>query len=199
MFPSRKSRGPLISASCERPGLRLFLFCCLFSLIVSAYWWNFEQRLAKIQPPDGSHSVINEGELLEKPQLSFLYAWRNKFQKEWNIPLLMQISTEELLLPEYPSSSLYMGVGLKRGEAVIAVPPLVRKALGEGLRLETEEQLGLCIRSAPAIAAYVAHEYGEEKQALPLDEQPHISVQQEAAAAVTRCFDQALNHIWEAL
>ncbi len=193
MIPSRKSRGPLISASCERQGLRLFLFGCIFCVIISAYWWNFEQRLAKIQPPDGSHSIMNQDHVLEKKELKYLYAWRSKFQKEWNIPLLLQISVPALELPPYATSTLYVGVGLSHAEAVIAVPPLVRKALGEGLRLEAEENLALCIKNSAAIAEYssLTRLEGQEEQLK--------AVKPAAAQAVTSCLDGALHHIWDAL
>ncbi len=192
MIPSRKSRGPLISPSCDRQGLRLFLFCCLFCLIVSAYWWNFERRLAKIQPPDGSHSIMNEDRVLQKKELKYLYAWRSKFQKEWNIPLLLQVSSGPLELPPYAASTLYVGVGVSHAEAVIAVPPLVRKALGEGLRLETEENLALCLKNSSAITTYgvlLREENLEEaEQAKPA-----------AGHALASCLDAGLNHIWDAL
>ncbi len=199
MFPSRKSRQSLISASCERPGLRMFLFCCLFSLIVSAYWWNFEQRLAKIQPPDGSHRVIDEDKLLSKSELRLFYAWRSKFQKEWNVPLLVQVSAGALQLPPYATSTLFVGAGLSHAEAVIAVPPLVRKALGEGLRLEAEEKLSLCIKNAAPITAYVQAGSAEE-QGLKISENTTLEeLKSGAAQAITHCLDASLNHIWDAL
>ncbi len=207
MLPTRKtlkSSGPLISPSCDRPGLRMFLLCCIFALTVSAYWWNFEQRMAKIQPPDGSHRVLNEDNLLGKSELKFLQAWRTKFQKEWNVHILVQVSAGPLELPPYPASTLYMGVGLAHTEAVIAMPGLVRKALGEGLRLEAEEELSLCLKNSSAITEYVqAQELtatkdaeGIQKNVGELSNEEKISA---AATATTQCLDATLNKIWDAL
>ncbi len=192
MFPSRKSRGPLISNSCERPGLRLFLFSCIFLLTISAYWWNFEKRMAKLQPPDGSHSIINQGDILQKEDLKFLYAWRNRFQKEWNVPLLIQVSTDFLELPPYPASTLFVGVGLSHGEAVIAVPPLVRKALGENLRLEAEENLALCIKNSAEITAH--KNLAEESSPEQLATSTHA-----ASSVIATCLDASFKHLWKAL
>ncbi len=202
MFPptsrkSRKSRTPasLISASCERPGLRLFLLGCLFMLIMSVYWWNFEKRMAKLQPPDGSHSIINQGDLLQKTDLDFLYAWRSKFQKEWNVPLLLQVSRGSLELPPYPASTLYMGVGVSHAEAVIAVPPLVRKALGEGLRIEAEETLSLCIKNElPAETVRIVTTDKDTQEESVMAEQKAL-----ASKVVAHCLDTALNHLWKSL
>ncbi len=192
MFPTRKSRGPLISESCERPGLRIFLFGCLFMLIVSAYWWNFENRLAKLQPPDGSHTIINTDGILQKEDLKLLYAWRSKFQKEWNVPLLIQVSAGFLELPPYPPSTLYVGLGLKHGEAVIAVPPLVRKALGEPLRLEAEESLALCVKNAQDITALVnMPPHSEEKE--------RSTATAMASHAAASCLNTAFNFLWKSL
>ncbi len=195
MFPSRKSRsrGPLISDSCKSPALRQFLFCCLFLFVVAAYWWNFEQRLAKLQPPDGSHSIVNQDDVLQKADLKLLYAWRSKFQKEWNIPLLIQVSRGLLELPPYPASTLYVGAGLMQKEAVIAVPPLVRKALGEGIRLELEENLALCLKKN------VLKE-GESADSLDFEAEERQKVQETLTSnAVTHCIETTLDTLWRSL
>ncbi len=203
---SRESRAlgkaaGLISESCEKPGLRAFLLGCIFLLIMSAYWWNFEQRLAKIQPPDGSHRVVNEDDILDKEQLRLLHAWRTRFQKEWNVQLLVQVSAGSLQLPPYPASTLYVGTGLEHAEAVIAVPPLVRKALGEGVRIEAEEGLALCIKKATPIIEYTTHSHGAEQDNIsPEQTAEQASAQIAAAGAATlHCLDATLQHIWDAL
>ncbi len=146
MFPPRKSLGPLISTSCDRPGLRLFILVCLFSLTMSAFWWNFERRIGDLKPEKKIQTIINDDGILTEESLLNFNIWREKFSKTWNIPLILQASAQELKLPPYPINSLYVGIGLKHHEAVIAVPPLVGKILGEGKRLQTEEGLSACLK-----------------------------------------------------
>ncbi len=151
MIPFRRNNGPLIAESCDRPGLRLFILLCLFAMTVSAFWWNFERRLEALKPAgENTHAILNEDKILSVENLKNLYHWREKFSKTWNIPLLLQASQGNLALPPYEVNTLYVGVGLAHQEAVVAVPPLVRKVLGEGARLQAEEGLALCLANNDA-------------------------------------------------
>ncbi len=148
MFFRRKS-GPLISASCERPGLRFFLLIGLFCLTFSAFWWNFERRMEQINPAPPNKSILNEDGLLLPGDVKNLDAWREKFSQKWNVPLVLQASKGELKVPEYSVDTLYVGAGFSYAEGVISVPPLVRKVIGEGARLQAEEALSLCLKKEP--------------------------------------------------
>ncbi len=151
MIPFRRNTGPLIASSCDRPGLRLFILICLFAMTMSAFWWNFERRMADLKPVgENTHAILNEDNILPKGSLQTLYAWRERFSKTWNIPLLIQASQGQLVLPPYEVNTLYVGVGLTHHEAVVAVPPLVRKVMGEGARMQAEEGLGLCLTNNDA-------------------------------------------------
>ncbi len=150
MIPFRRNKGPLIAESCDRPGLRLFVLVCLFAMTMSAFWWNFERRLEDIKPAGDTHAIMNEDHVLSKEHLPKLYQWRESFSKTWNIPLLLQASQGALVLPPYAINTLYVGVGMAHHEAVVAVPPLVRKVMGEGARLQAEEGLRLCLQKEAA-------------------------------------------------
>ncbi len=143
----RKKTGPLISPSCARPGLRFFLLIGLFCLTFSAYWWHFERRFADIKPEQKNMLIINENQLVGENDLGSLEGWREKFSTTWNIPVLIQASQGKLQVPPYPVNTLYVGAGFTHSEAVIAVPPLVRKIIGEGERLKTEEKLAICLKN----------------------------------------------------
>ncbi len=147
----RKSpKRQLVSKNCENPFLRTVLLFGLFAFTASAFWWNFERRMEMLNPSDGSHAIANADKILQKNELKKLYAWRDAFEKEWGIRVLIHAQAKELSLPSFPSSTLYVGVGILHGQASIVFPPLARKALGEGLRTVTEEQLAMCIKEKSA-------------------------------------------------
>ncbi len=146
MLIRRKNRGPLISSDASHPALRMLLLMGVFAMTASAFWWHFERRMEMLRPPDGSHSVVNEDNILQKDELKKLYAWRAAFEKEWGLRIMVMASEGELIVPEFSGATLYVGVGLLHNQATIIFPPLAKKALGEGLRTVTEEKLALCIK-----------------------------------------------------
>ncbi len=146
MFMSRKKMGPLIAASCDRPGLRLFLLFCILCLTFSAYWWHFNRRIEQIIPKTKYETIINKDNLLSEEALTSLHEWQKKFSETWNVPVLIQASAEELKVPVYAVNTLYVGAGSLHKQGVISLPPLVRKLIGEGTRLTTEEELAACLK-----------------------------------------------------
>ncbi len=147
MFLSRKKSGPLISASCDRPALRFFLLIGLFCLTFSAFWWNFDRRMEQINPEAKNTMIINDNQILTQENIALLESWQKKFSEKWNIPLLIQASKEELKVPSYAVDTLYVGAGALHAEGIIALPPLVRKVIGEGTRLTAEETLSACLKA----------------------------------------------------
>ncbi len=150
MLIRRKNKGPLISADCDHPVMRMVMLMGIFAMTASAFWWHFERRIAEIIPPDGSYLIINEDKILQKEDLKKLNAWRDAFYDEWGMRVLIMASAGEALLPEFSGPTLFVGVGLEHNQATIVFPPLARKALGEGLRTVTEEKLAQCIKETPA-------------------------------------------------
>ncbi len=146
----KKNSGPLISANCERPIVRMILLMGIFAMTASAFWWNFERRMAEIVPPDGSYIIINDDKILQKNELKKLNAWRDIFYDDWGLRVLMAVSAGELKVPEYDGPMLFVGIGLEHSQATIVFPLLARKALGEGLRMVTEENLAQCVKNKPA-------------------------------------------------
>ncbi len=146
MFISRKKMGPMISTSCDRPALRFFLLIGIFCLTFSAFWWHFDRRIDQLSPESKNTMIIDENKLLSPKTFAVLEEWQRKFSESWNVPLLIQASSTELEVPEYAVNTLYVGAGLLHKQGVISLPPLVRKIVGEGVRLTTEEELAACLK-----------------------------------------------------
>ncbi len=150
MLIRRKGSGPLISSSCSHPTLRMLILIGIFAMTASAFWWHFERRMNIIAPPPGIYAIVNEGDIISDGELKILYNWRDAFDEKWGIPVFLQASVGELQIPKFSAGTLFVGVGLEHKQATIVFPSLVRKALGEGLRTITEEELSTCIKDKPA-------------------------------------------------
>ncbi len=146
MLIRRKGQGPLISSSCSHPALRMLILIGIFAMTASAFWWHFERRMNIIAPPAGIYAIVDESDSISKNELKTLYSWRDAFEKKWGIPVFLQVSAKELQIPKFSAGTLFVGVGLEHKEASIVFPSLVRKALGEGLRILAEEELKHCIK-----------------------------------------------------
>ncbi len=146
MLFRRKNRGPMISSSCDYPALRLLLLMGIFTMTASAYWWHFDRRMTELAPPDGSYSVSDKDKILSKAEEKRVYEWREAFKETWGIDVFVMVSAGPLNLPDFPSSTLFVGAGIAHHDALIVLPPLAKKALGEDTRIITEETLALCIK-----------------------------------------------------
>ncbi len=146
----RHSGNSLISPSGGHFGLRLLLLIGVFAATITAFWWHFERRMAELQPANGAHALMDSSYILHKEEKKALYAWRDKFEKTWGLKILVHVSADDLTVPSFPTTSLYIGVGLKNNEAVIILPTLTKKALGEGTRLLAEEELAQCSKHSAA-------------------------------------------------
>ncbi len=158
MIFSRRNKGPMIASSCSHPALRALLLMGVFALTIAAYWWHFDRRMAEIAPPDGRYSVSDVDDVLTKAQEKHLYAWRSAFKDTWGIDLFVMVSKGALILPDFPGSTLFVGVGVEMNEALLVLPPLAKKALGEGVRVTTEEALAQCVGATPPEALNICLE-----------------------------------------
>ena len=174
-----KARG-LLSVRGDRPVLRSLLLMAVFLGTAVAFWWNFERRMAVIAPPQEQRFLQDADGLLSVEQARALQPWRQSFRQSLGLDVLVQVSSGAVVVPPFDRGTLFVGVGRVAGpvdapmndqdadqpgaqsgaqasaqskpEAVIVLPPLARKALGEGARLQAEESLTTCLSGAPAAA-----------------------------------------------
>ncbi len=152
----RKNIGPIISPSCSHQGLRYLLFLSIFLAVTSAYWWNFERRLENIRAEakhaaDTFYTVQNDHNLFSDKEIQELSLLQENLKNEQKLSVYIDVNPHMLSVPEFDANALYVGAGLKHHEAVIIFPPKLKNSLGEGLRMQAEENLAACLpKQSPA-------------------------------------------------
>lgn len=134
LFPARGEGGqktPLVHA--DTPGqflLRTMLLIAVFAVTAWAFWANNERRLAEVR---GASAVWDEAGLLDGAQEQSLRELVNAFRDVHGVKLVIHIRRESLTLPRLDSQTVFVGLCPATGQALVELPPLVRKALGDGL------------------------------------------------------------------
>lgn len=145
---ARRGRWRLIPSTSDRPFLRTLLLAGVFVLVMLAFWLHFERRMELLR---GTH-IQNPDQALTAAQSRELAARRTLFRDGLGLEVIVRVEKNGLSVPLASSPALFVGVGLGNGDAVVILPPLARKALGEhgeGKRLAVEERLAACIRQQP--------------------------------------------------
>lgn len=144
----------LFSVSHDHPVLRGLLLLLVFAATAAAFWWHFERRMAQIQPPPAvAIFLMDKDKLLTVDEARALHVWRTTYKDNLGIAVQVLVSAGSVEVPPFAPGTLFVGAGLAAGqagpEAVIVLPPLARKALGEGPRITAEEELAACLRDTP--------------------------------------------------
>lgn len=130
--------------------MRVLMLAGVLALTAFAFHKHFEQRM---QALNESH-IKDSARILSKEDKAILGQWRKNFQDSLGMALLVQVdkSQSPMKVPAFPAATIFVGVNPTLGEAVLVVPPLAKKVLGEGQRLLAEEALAACIQEQkPAI------------------------------------------------
>lgn len=134
----------LIAASCERPFVRMLLLIGVCAVVGLAFQWNFERHMLRL---NAGYLQDSTG-LLSSAERKRLADMRTSVRQILGMELLVRVEpgTATVQVPVFPASTIFVGANPHRGEAVIVLPPLAKKVLGEGQRLLVEEQLAACMR-----------------------------------------------------
>lgn len=133
-FPKRgrgEPRDPLIHA--DTPGqffLRTMLLIAVFAVTAWAFWANTERRMADVR---GASAVWDEAELLTDAQEQALRELVDAFREVHGVKLVIHVRRDTPTLPKLDAQTIFVGLCPARGQAVVEMPPLVRKALGDDL------------------------------------------------------------------
>lgn len=153
----------LLEVSGDRPFMRALLLFLVFAGTAAAFWWHFERRMAHMAPPSTAEVFLTDKDkLLTVEEARALYPWRAAFKDSLGIPVLVQVSPHTVDVPPFAPGTLFVGAAVPTPQAssatpvakatpptpqaVVVLPPLARKALGEGPRIEAEEALSACLR-----------------------------------------------------
>ncbi|NHZ48193.1 TPM domain-containing protein [Nitratidesulfovibrio liaohensis] len=133
-FPKRdraEPRLPLVNA--DTPGqffLRTMLLIAVFALTAWAFWANTERRLADVR---AASAVWDEADLLTDAQEKALRELVDAFREVHGVKLLIHIRRDTPELPRLDAQTLFVGLCPAKGQAIVELPPLLRKAYGETL------------------------------------------------------------------
>lgn len=126
--------------------MRIVLLFGVFACTALAFWWHFERRMLALNEVH----IQDPGRILSPDERRSLARTRAALRADLGVDALARVDTESLVVPVFPAPTIFVGAGLARGEALIVLPPLVRRALGEGPRLTAEENLRRCLKSLSA-------------------------------------------------
>lgn len=133
-FPKRERgepRLPLVNA--DTPGqlfLRTMLLIAVFALTAWAFWANTERRLADVR---AASAVWDEADLLADAQEKALRELVDAFREVHGVKLLIHIRRDTPELPRLDAQTLFVGLCPAKGQVIVELPPLLRKAYGDTL------------------------------------------------------------------
>lgn len=133
----------LISVNCDRPFVRAVLLAAVFAAVVWAFSWNFERRMVQLN----AGYIQDSGQVLGGAERRRLEELRGLLQQQVGLKLLIRVELGQgpVQLPSNAADTLFMGVNPQTGAALIVLPPLAKKVMGEGQRLLLEEDLSRCV------------------------------------------------------
>lgn len=134
----------LIAASCERTFVRVLLLAGVCAVVGLAFQWNFERHMLRLN----AGYLQDSAGLLSRTERKQLADMRTAVRQLLGMELLVRVEqgTAAVQVPVFPASTIFVGANPHKGEAVIVLPPLAKKVLGEGQRLLVEERLATCMR-----------------------------------------------------
>lgn len=135
---SRKNRGPLVRGkSLGEQFLRLMLLLAVFAAVGWGFWKNSERTMEMLE---ARGTVWDQTETLEQDQRKAIRDYAKLFENEYGLELKVHVVREELDMPALDSKTLFLGVNLQERDVVLHFPPLVDKALPQGLRVDLVER-----------------------------------------------------------
>lgn len=136
----------LIPPTGDRPLLRAVLLVGVFACVSLAFWWHFERRMVELNQT----RIQDPARILTPAETKALVQMRTALHEEFGLDVLVRVDAQELAVPDLPPAALFVGANPARREAVIVLPPLIRRVLGEGPRLLAEEDLRQCMAAQSA-------------------------------------------------
>lgn len=140
---ARRTPWRLIPDGSDRPVLRALLLLLVFALTVAAFWRHFGIRMQELR----GRALQDAAQTLPQAEGEALAALQAMFKTGLGMSAIIRIEKEHLRVPVLEASTLFVGAGLDHHEAVVILPPLARRVMGEGARLDAEETLARCLRA----------------------------------------------------
>lgn len=138
MFFRRHSSGPMISG---RTPLERFLrtvgFFAVFAIAAWAFWLNNQRRIAQYSE---EAAVKDPGQMLSESDRRLVRDFREALQERYGLNMRLSLGPGAATPQATDAKTLYLGLDPEARRAVLVLPPLLRRGLGEEFAayLETE-------------------------------------------------------------
>ncbi len=144
----KREAGPLIQGHGLQYFIRMFGFVGVIIACAVAFWFNFERRFEEINERTVFASL---SDLMTSEEKKVLVAKARQLEESWGFDVKMEVEPEGVYASSIPSNTLYIAFAPKLGQAMVTVPPLVKRAIPEeSLRFLTTELNTCAIESPPA-------------------------------------------------
>lgn len=138
MFRRNKVREPLIRAS--SPGefiLRTVLLVSVFVLVAWGFWANYERRFTQLR---AERSFLDETAQVSADAKQSLRDLGEVFRLRWGATLLVHVRNGAVVLPDkLDGQTVFVGLSAQQQQALVVLPPLMQRVVGENTRLALEE------------------------------------------------------------
>ncbi len=124
-FASAPSRSTLPSAM-----WRILLLLLVVLGTIWAYSWHFENLALRLKSQD---AILDETGQLPPERLALLRDAGHAMREAYGITLRVQVRTGPVKAPEPDPKTLFIGLDTASGTSVVQLPPLLARALPDGL------------------------------------------------------------------
>jgi len=107
--------------------LRLAGLLALFSLVIVGFWKNSERNIERI---NASHGLSDETKTLSTVEKEQIQSFITALRKTYGVEARVQVRRGAPTPPDQDGKTLFVGLDLDAGTAVVMLPPLVERALG---------------------------------------------------------------------
>ena len=136
-FFSRRAKLPKITARSPREQLvRSLLLIMVIAATAWGFWKNSERQIDRLNTRG---SVWDEAQVLSDSDKTALRDIVKLFKDRYGLTVLIHIRKERIVQPTPDDKTIFIGAVPSSGEVLIAVPPLVRRALPKGFLEKLEK------------------------------------------------------------
>jgi len=121
--------------------LRLAGILAVMGLAVLGFWWNSARNLERIAArTDARQGLADEAKGLDQDERGHVLAFIAALRRNYGVEARVRVAQTRPTPPEPDGKTLFIGLGLADKTAVVQLPPLISRALGQdfGPRLEQE-------------------------------------------------------------
>lgn len=128
---------------------RMILLILIFVFCAFAFNWNFQNRIDKLN----SLFIDDKSKIISKDEMLLLSNIHMSFKDQLGIGIDILVDNnmnKTLIVPSLKANSIFIGVNVASHEALLIIPMLVKKIVGEGNRILLEEELSTCLQKNTA-------------------------------------------------